>query len=196
MIKKIKNKLIGKRIILKITKPDITLANTIFQVIDENRKHLRPWFPWERATKTVEDSLKYLFDKEEKVRAGEKVEYGIYVNNKYIGNIGIFDIDQKKKSAEIGYWLSAKFTRKGYTTEAVRILEKEFFINHSLNRIQIKCDEKNVASAGVAKKCGYVFEGKHRENFYSEYFKGFRNTLVFSKLRSDFKKKNQNSNND
>jgi len=184
---KIKNKLIGKRIILKITKPDIVMAETIFRVISENRKHLRPWFTWEKATKKVEDSLKYLFDKEEKVKDGKKVEYGIYVDNEYVGNIGIFDIDRKKKSAEIGYWLSSKFTRKGYTTEAVKILEKEFFAN-GLNRIQIKCDERNIASSGVAKKCGYVFEGKFREDSYSEYFKDFRNTLVFSKLKSGFKK--------
>jgi len=29
---------------------------------------------------------------------------------------------------------------------------------------------------------------KFREDSYSEYFKDFRNTLVFSKLKSDFKK--------
>jgi len=188
MIKKNKNKLIGKRIILKVTKPDITMANTMFKVINENRKHLRPWFPWERATKKVEDSLKYLFDKEDGVKAGTTVSYGIYINNKYIGNIGIFDIDKNKKSAEIGYWLSSKFIRRGYTTEAVRVLEKEFFVNYGLNRIQIKCDERNIASSGVAKKCGYIFEGKLREDSYSEYFKDFRNTLVFSKIKSDFKK--------
>jgi ribosomal-protein-serine acetyltransferase len=188
MVKKIKDKLIGKRIILKITKPDIATAKAMFKVINGNRKHLRPWFPWEKATKKIEDSLKYLFDKEEKVQTGEKVEYGIYIGNEYIGNIGIFDIDKKKRSAEISYWLSAKFTRKGYTTEAVRILEKEFFISYGLNRIQIKCDERNMGSAGVAKKCGYIFEGKHREDSYSEYLKDFRNTLFFSKLRSDFKK--------
>jgi len=191
MVKKIKNKLIGKRIILRITKPDVATANIMFKVINENRKHLRPWFPWEKATKKVEDSLKYLFDKEEKVKAGEKVEYGIYIGNEYIGNIGIFKIDKNKKSAEIGYWLSAKFIRNGYTTEAVRILEKEFFINNNLNRIQIQCDERNIASSGVAKKCGYIFEGKRREDSYSEYFKDFRNTLVFSKLKSDFKKTKQ-----
>jgi ribosomal-protein-serine acetyltransferase len=185
---KFKNKLIGKRIVLKITKPDITMANIMFKVINENRKHLRPWFSWEKATKKVEDSLKHLFDKEEKVKEGKKVEYGIYIDNEYIGNIGIFDINQDKKSAEIGYWLSAKFIRRGYATEAVSILEKEFFLNHSINRIEICCDDKNIASAAVAKKCGYTFEGKLRENVYSKHFKSFRNTLVFSKLKSDFKK--------
>lgn len=74
-------------------------------------------------------------------------------------------------------------------TEAVGILEKEAFLSSGLNRIQIKCDERNIPSAKTAKKCGYLFEGKHREDGYSDYYKGFRNTLIFSKLKSDFKKK-------
>lgn len=186
MIKKFKNKLIGERLVLKRTKPSIPMAETMFKVIEANRQHLRPWLPWEKLTLKTEDSLKYLFDKEEKTKKGEKIEYGIYVNNEYIGNIGIFDINQEKRSAEIGYWLSAKFTGRGYMTEAVKIIEKEFFNHFNLNRIQIKCDERNKASVGVAEKSGYVFEGKLRSDSFSEYFGDFRNTLIFSKLKSDF----------
>jgi len=188
MIKKIKDKLIGKRIVLKKNTPTILLANAMFKVVNENRKHLRPWFPWEKLTLKPEDSLKYLFETEEKFKAGKKVDYGIYINNKYAGSVGIFDINKENKTAEIGYWLSDKFIKKGYTTEAVKIMEKEFFTNGNLNRIQIRCDEKNIASSGVAKKCGYIFEGKHREDSYNNYFKGFRSTLVFSKLKSDYRK--------
>lgn len=91
--------------------------------------------------------------KKKKTKKGKRVEYGIYIHNEYIGNISIFDINTKKKSGEIGYWLSAAHTRKGYMTEAVKILEKEAFEKMKLNRIQIKCNERNQASFGVAKKC-------------------------------------------
>lgn len=186
---KIKNKLIGKRVVLKRLKPSIKLAAIMFKVIDKNRQHLRPWLSWEKSTLRIEDSLKYLFEMDKKAKKGEEFGYGIYIDNEYAGNIGIFDIDEKNKSAEIGYWLSAEFFRKGYMTEAVSIIEREVFLNTDLNRIRIKCDERNIASAGVIKKCGYIFEGKFRKDTYSEYFKDFRNTLVFSKLKSEFKKK-------
>lgn len=186
---KFKNKIIGKRIVLKLNKPSILMAQKMFEVVADNRQHLRPWLPWEKSTKKIEDSLKYLFETDEKISKGELADYGIYLKNEYIGNIGIFNLGKEKKSGEIGYWLSSKFIRKGYITEAIGILEKEFFTNNNLNRIQIKCDEKNIASMGVAKKCGYFFEGKYREDCYSEHFKNFRNTLVFSKLKSEFKKK-------
>lgn len=149
---------------------------------------MRPWLKWEKSTLKAEDSLQYLFNEEEKTKKGEKVQYGIYLKNEYIGNIGIFDINKTNKSAEIGYWLSYKFIKNGYMTEALKLIEKELFSSLGLNRIQIKCDEKNIASISVAKKCDYKFEGLLRQDVYSVYFKKFRNTLVFSKLKSDIKK--------
>jgi ribosomal-protein-serine acetyltransferase len=187
MPKKFKNKLTGERVVLKRTKPTITTATTIFSAIDANRKHIRPYMLWEKHTLKIEDLMQYLFDKEKLTKLGEKVEYGIYLNNEYIGNIGVININQKNKSAEIGYWLAENFTKKGYMTEAVKILEKEFFENFKLNRIQIHCDEQNEASKSVIKKCGYKFEGTHREDSFNEYFNNFRNTLMFSKLQSEYK---------
>ncbi|MBD3311434.1 MAG: GNAT family N-acetyltransferase [Candidatus Magasanikbacteria bacterium] len=186
---KFKNQLKGKRLTLKRTKPSLKMAKIMFKVIDENRKHLEPWFPWPKLTLKVEDSLKYLFDKEEETEKGKKIEYGIYINNEYIGNISIFDIHDKNKSAEIGYWLSSAHTRNGYMTEALKILEKEAFERLKLNRLQIKIDEKNKASLGLAKKCGYTCEGKYREDSFSEYFNEFVNSVVYSKLRSEYKKR-------
>ncbi len=189
MALKFKNQLKGNRLILKRTKPTLKIAEDIFKVIDENRKYLEPWFSWSKLTLKIEDSLKYLFDKEKETEKGKKVEYGLFINNEYIGNISLFDIHEKNKSAEIGYWLSSSHTRNGYMTEAVKMLEKEAFENMELNRIQIKCDERNEASLGVAKKCDYKYEGKFREDSFNEHLNNFRNTLVFSKLKSEYKKK-------
>lgn len=190
MVKKFKNTLKGNRITLKATKPSIKFAQIMFNLVDLNREHLSPWLSWEKLTKKVEDSLKYLFDKEEKTKKGKKIEYGIYHNKKYLGNIAIFDIDEDNKSAEIGYWLDKKSTRKGYMTEAVKILEDEFFKNFKLNRIQIRCDKENKASVGVAKKCGYKFEGTSRKVNFNKNLNEFRDGLTFSKLRSEWEEDN------
>lgn len=187
MILKFKDELRGKRIVLKKNTPTLKNAQHIFEAVKNNRRHLRPWFPWEKETKVVEDSLKYLFSQDELTKKGEKNGYSIYLKGEFIGNLSIFSISDKNKSGEIGYWLAKSHTRHGYMTEAVKLLEKEAF-RCGLNRIQIKCDERNKASSGVALKCGYLFEGKFRSDVYSEYFKDFRNTLLFSKLRSEYKK--------
>jgi ribosomal-protein-serine acetyltransferase len=186
MQKKFKDKLRGKRLVLKRGLPEIGIAEIMFGAVQENRKHLRPWLPWEKHVRRVEDMLKYLFGTQVEYEQGVKVDYGIYLGDNYIGNIGIFNLSERKKSGEIGYWLSDKHTRQGYMSEAVRIMEKEFFGRYGLNRIQIRCDVANHASSGVAKKCGYVLEGRFRQDDWSKHSKKFRDTFCFSKLRSEY----------
>jgi len=189
MVLKFKNTLNGKRISLKRNVPGEDLAKAMFETIDSNREYLGKWLPWEKLTLKVEDSMNYLSDTDEKIKKGEKMDYGIYLGGKYVGNIGLMGISNQDKSGEIGYWISSEVAGNGYMTEALGILEKELFDNFDFNRIRIKCDERNVVSAAVAKKCGYTLEGKMREDAYSEYFGDFRNTLLFSKLRSDLSPK-------
>lgn len=186
MAKKFKTRLKGERITLSINKPEIKFANEMFKQVDENREYLSKWLPWAPLTITIEDTLKYLFEVEEKKKSSKMVNYGIFLAGDYIGNIGVFDIDEENKSAEIGYWLSESFSKKGYMLEALKILEKEFFENLEFNRLQIKCDELNKSSAKVALNCGYKLEGLLRENCYIESENRFRNTLVYSKLKSEY----------
>ncbi|MBT3395010.1 GNAT family N-acetyltransferase [archaeon] len=188
MDREFKDELHGKRIVLKRTKPEIETARIMFKTIDANREHLRPWLSWEKFTERVEDSSTYLKEKEIETLAGKKIEYGIYFEDAYAGNIAVFDINKRYQSAEVGYWLSSEFTGQGYMIEALEVVEKEFFENRNLNRMQLRCDERNIASRKVAKKCGYTLEGKIREDRYSEYFEDLRNTLVFSKLKSEYSK--------
>ena len=89
-------------------------------------------------------------------------------------------------SGEIGYWLSQDFTHKGYMTEAVSTLEKHFFEDLGFNRLQIQCDQRNLGSDGVARKSGYTLEGTLRENTFSKFHNDLANTLVFSKLESEY----------
>ncbi len=103
-----------------------------------------------------------------------------------MGNIGLFDIDYNNKTSEIGYWLGVEFTRNGYMTEAMQILEKYAFTELQLNRIQIKCDALNNASESLAQKCGYQLEGKLRATDYKKTDNIFRDTLYFSKLASEY----------
>lgn len=188
MITNFKDELGGERIVLKRNWFSVKLARVIFSVIDSNRDHLAPWFVWLEATTCVEDTLKFLLDCDKNYKSGERLEYGIYIDDKYVGSIGIFDICKVKRSAEIGYWLSSKFTRKGYMSEAIGIVERELFSSWGLNRIQIKCDVNNIASRRVAEKCGFILEGTLREDDFSNFHNAFRNTHILSKLKSDFDK--------
>jgi RimJ/RimL family protein N-acetyltransferase len=86
---------------------------------------------------------------------------------------------------EVGYWIRADETRKGLTTEAVCALVRVAFEVLGLERLDVRCGVDNIASAGVARKVGFVLEGtlRHRRNRPED---SASDDLAFSMIRSDF----------
>jgi RimJ/RimL family protein N-acetyltransferase len=69
-------------------------------------------------------------------------------------------------------------------TEAVRLLT-DFALNElGAKRVEIQCDERNAHSANVARRLGYVQEGRLRNDFQSPDGE-VRTTLVFSRIPED-----------
>jgi len=58
-------------------------------------------------------------------------------------------------SAEIGYWIGAAHTRRGYGTAAARAVTSMAETLPGVRQVEIQCDEANVASAGIPRKIGY-----------------------------------------
>lgn len=83
---------------------------------------------------------------------------------RFIGGIGIVPGgDVNYRSWEMGYWITPSEWRKGYATEVVtRFVSWCFETWLKLNRIEAEVYGRNVGSAGVLKKCGFVMEGVKR----------------------------------
>jgi RimJ/RimL family protein N-acetyltransferase len=77
--------------------------------------------------------------------------------------------------------VSTPFSGQGYITEAVEGITN--FAIHELqaNRIEIRCDTRNVRSARVAERLGFTKEGILRSDSCCEWHA--RDTVVFSKIR-------------
>lgn len=104
---------------------------------------------------------------------------------KVIGNIDLIRWNEKDKEAEIGYILNRKYWNKGFMTEALKPLLRFGFENMELNRIEIRCDERNVASARVIEKNGLTYEGTWRQK---KIIKGeFVSLRYYSMLREEYK---------
>ncbi len=58
-------------------------------------------------------------------------------------------------TAEIGYWVAAGQTRRGYGTAAARAVTSMAVALPGVRQVQIHCDEANVASAAIPRKIGY-----------------------------------------
>ncbi len=83
---------------------------------------------------------------------------------------------------EIGYWIRTSETGKGYITEAVNALTVYGFGELKADRIFIRCDDRNPASARVAEKAGYQLEGIMRNDSLAN-DGSLRSTRLYARIR-------------
>lgn len=120
-------------------------------------------------------------------------EYGIFSKTgKYIGNVGIVNIDWLNNSAEVTYFIGEALWGQGYATEAVQAILAFAFENLELERIQGRCMSGNLASFKVMQKCGLSYEGMARH----EVIKGgkYHDVLYAAILKEDYFKQKQYTN--
>ncbi|MGC3860566.1 GNAT family N-acetyltransferase [Micromonospora chersina] len=82
----------------------------------------------------------------------------------FIGWCGLTRWNPDYRSASLGYCYGEAAWGHGYATEAARALLRWAFDTLDLNRVQAETDTRNVASARVLEKLGFVREGTLRED--------------------------------
>lgn len=104
--------------------------------------------------------------------------------NKYIGDIGFFDFDNKHKKVELGYRLKKEFWNQGIITAFIRQVINWGFNDLRYNRIQALVDDRNNNSKKVLLKNGFKYEGTLRD--YEFEYDDFINLEMYSILKKDF----------
>ena len=82
----------------------------------------------------------------------------------FLGWCGLTKWNPDYRSASLGYCLDDAAWGHGYATEGSRALLQWGFDILDLNRVQAEADTRNVASARVLEKLGFVLEGTLRED--------------------------------
>ena len=100
---------------------------------------------------------------DERFGRGEEVVFAIERRSDglLIGAIGLV-IDQRQRSAELGYWLGVLYWGQGYCTEAARAAMTYAFVTCDLERVHACHLARNPASGRVMRKLGMAFEGCRR----------------------------------
>jgi RimJ/RimL family protein N-acetyltransferase len=88
------------------------------------------------------------------------------------------------RSASLGYCLFQSAWGSGYATEAAHALLRWAFDTLDLNRVQAEADTRNLASARVLEKLGFVHEGTLREDCIVD--GDVSDSWVFGLLRRDW----------
>jgi RimJ/RimL family protein N-acetyltransferase len=94
-------------------------------------------------------------------------------NDMFCGCCSLMKID--KYRANVGYWTSTPYTRKGYTTKFIEMLLNWAYENTQFHRFEFIMNVTNVGTINVAKNVGAELEGIQRDrihkdgNFYDAY---------------------------
>jgi ribosomal-protein-serine acetyltransferase len=112
--------------------------------------------------------------------------FTFYLFNKkskdFIGTCSLLRIDWRVRRLEVGYWIKQSASGNGYMTEAVNGVTRFGFHYLEANRIEIRCDTRNIASRGVAERCGYHQEAIRINNFIDP-FGNLRDDCIYAKVR-------------
>lgn len=99
---------------------------------------------------------------------------------KMIGTIGLWRLIKEHFRAEIGYTLMPAYWKKGLAKEAVLRVIQFGFDQMNLHSIEAHIDPKNLASASVLERTGFIREAYFKEDFF---FNGaFEDTAIYSLL--------------
>jgi RimJ/RimL family protein N-acetyltransferase len=85
-------------------------------------------------------------------------------DGRFIGWCSLSRWNPDYRSASLGYCFDEPAWGQGYATEAAGVLLRWAFGTLDLNRVQAETDTRNVASARVLGKLGFVREGTLRED--------------------------------
>jgi RimJ/RimL family protein N-acetyltransferase len=174
----------GERIIVRPYREEDAAA--LYEAIAESREHLRPWMPFADDHQSIDESRAWINGSRARWILRQNMNCGIFeaATGRYLGGIGLDVHSWEIPHFEIGYWLRKSAEGHGYMSEAVRLLT-DFALNDlKAKRVEIQCDERNTHSANVARRLGYVQEGRLRNDLQAPNG-AVRNTLVFSKIPGD-----------
>jgi RimJ/RimL family protein N-acetyltransferase len=114
---------------------------------------------------------------------GTREAFAIVEDAEFLG-IGVApSINVPAREAELGYLVAPWARRRGVATSALLQLTRWAFEDRGILRAYLRINVGNDASRGVARRCGYTYEGTLRSTWFKDDLRV--DTELWSRLPSD-----------
>jgi RimJ/RimL family protein N-acetyltransferase len=164
-------------------------AANLKEAIDSSLEHLRPWMPWvQQEPQTLEQKIELVRQFRAGYDSGQNFTCGIFTadETEVLGGTGLHP-RIGPGGLEIGYWIRASATRRGFVTESSAALTRVAFEMCEADRVEIRIEPGNEASFGVPRKLGFVEEATLRRRLPPASETGpLRDVTIFTMFREDF----------
>lgn len=173
------------RLLLRAVRPGD--GQMLYESIAASRNELRTWLRFAVEEPTVEKFEQFARESAIKWLARDYLTFMIFEQSRqqFIGTCSLHHIDWAAPAFEIGYWQDTRTSGQGYMTEAIYGLMRFAFHDLHAERLEIRCDDRNERSAGVARRCGFAQEG-HLHHCQRDTSGGLANLLIFGLLRATY----------
>ncbi len=141
-------------------------ARELLQVVQTSRETLGQYMSWPREMTDLDHARRFVKMGREQWMAARTVRLGIFERETglLVGNVELDAVDPRRRQAELGYWVRADRTGRGYAGEAARAMLWYAFETLRMHKVRADVAVGNVASARVLDKLGFVREGTLRED--------------------------------
>ncbi|AQQ51887.1 GNAT family N-acetyltransferase [Planococcus lenghuensis] len=101
-----------------------------------------------------------------------------------IGTTGVYGVDWKKGTGQVGISIGPDFQGKGHGTDAMRVLIDFVFTYMRLNKIKLEVYSFNPQAVASYEKCGFKVEGTLREELFR--FGAYHDSHLMGLLRREW----------
>jgi len=123
-----------------------------------NRPLLEKTLYWADSVRDLSSTRQYIEDRVFSQEPGARW-YKVVQAGELCGVFGLKSIDAEKRSAQVGYWLSAASHGEGLISKAIAAIASELRLGGLVEYLEFHCLEDNHASMAVARRAG----GEHVE---------------------------------
>ena len=142
-------------------------------------------FYGDEAHRSLDDSRHLIHLQQEWYARRAGIRWGItrHGEESIIGSCGLFNFDEERRRAEVGYELRQAYWRQGIMREALTAILSLAFGPMALHRVEALTDGRNTASQSILASLGFIHEGTLRERFY--FHGGYHDDWYFGLLSGD-----------
>jgi ribosomal-protein-serine acetyltransferase len=131
-------------------------ADEAMAAVRESLAELKPFLPWATDDYGADAARAFIDRSSENWAKGTEFNYAIFTTaGDLVGSIGLMT-RMGPDVLEIGYWTRTPYAGRGYMTAAIGALTRVAITLPGIDRLAIRHDAANAASAAVAAKTGFT----------------------------------------
>jgi ribosomal-protein-serine acetyltransferase len=140
-------------------------ARDMWESVEGSRTTLQRFLPWVPFQTDLESSLRFADASVGEWDAARSLRLAIRErgSNRFAGVVGLENVVELHRNAELGYWLRDDATGRGLMTESAAVCLEWGFRVLGLHRVRVAAATDNHRSLAVIARLGFRFEGIARE---------------------------------